>query len=179
MKTIWSFDDGYHKARVTLRHKKDVSITKETRPDHLDWTDGDGNKIEKRDYVVITFPASKSVDWSKWTRGRQDDWHIGFKRSESNGMVELLFYDQFTFTWITSLLEDVGIAKVSHLSYPGRKEGYLFPVYADAHGFRQLSYNVVTLLIQAPLIIQSERKHRKEMEQWQIHREGSGNESTK
>lgn len=173
MKTIWSFDDGYHKAKVTLRHKKDVSITRETRPDHLDWTDGDGNKIEKRDYVVITLPASKNVDWSKWTRSRQDDWHIGFKRSESDGMVELLFYDAYTFTWIISFLEDMGIAKVAQLSYPGWEAGYLFPVYADAHGFRQLSYNVVTLLIQAPFIIYRERQYRKEVEHYQLKREVS------
>lgn len=178
MKTVWTFDDGYHKATVTLRHNRNVSITRESRPDHMEWMDGNGNKIEERNYVVITFPSSKKVDWSKWTRSREDDWHIGFKRSDSDGMTELLFYDQYTFTWITSLLEDIGIAKVAHLSYPGRKEGYFLPVYADAHGFWQLGYNLLTLLIQSPFIIQAERRYQKEQREREQEKRGASHDQT-
>lgn len=172
MRTVLVLEDDYRKEKLVFRHKKDVSIARETRKDHMEWMDGDGNRIEQRAYIVIRFPSSKHADWSKWTRSGQDNWQIGFKRSEVDGMTELLFYDQFTFTWIASLLEDMGIAKVAHLSYPGRKEGYFLPVYVDAHGFWQLPYNLVTLLIQSPFIIHAERRYLKEQREKEQEKRG-------
>lgn len=178
MRDVIVLEDAYHKDKVIIRHKKDVSITRETRKDHMVWRDRDGNRIVERNYIVVTFPSTMGAEWSKWSRSEQDKWQNVFKRSEADGMTELLFYDDFTFTWFASLLEDIGIAKVTHLSYPGRKQGYFLPVYVDAHGFWQLGYNLVTLLIQSPFIIQAERRYQIEQREKEQEKRGASHDQS-
>ncbi|WP_442638002.1 hypothetical protein [Rossellomorea marisflavi] len=154
MKTKLTFiNPELKKERIILRHSPDVVITRENRSEHLNWTDSNGNKIENRDYIVIRYQKGKQVRWDKWNRQTQDDWHIGFKRTESNDEVELLLYDRLTFTWVVTLLEEMGLFKAIHIILPNKESNPILPVIVNAKGLGQMAFNTVSLLIQAPWLI--------------------------
>lgn len=163
MKTKLTFINAdLQKERIILHHRPDVVITKENRPDHLDWKDSNGRKIENRDYIVIRYPKAKQVRWDKWNRQTQDDWHIGFKRTESNDEVEILLYDRLTFTWVVNLLKDMGLFKAIHIVLPNKESNPILPVIVNVQGFAQMAFNTVSLLIQAPWLIYRYRTQEKE-----------------
>lgn len=171
MKTVFEFEESISKEKVILRHPKDVEITKETRKDHIEWTDSEGNKITDRAYIVIRFPKTKPVDWTKWTRKKQDDWHLGYKRNDSEDMTELLFYDQITFSWVVRQLEDMGLLKVTQRMMLNWRKGYLFPCYINARGIGQISYNLMTMLLQLPFVLYRNYQHDQELKKFETKHE--------
>lgn len=164
MKTIFEFKEFTGKQKVILRHENEVEIFKENRKDHMEWTDSSGNKIINREYIVVRFPKTRNVDWSKWTERRQDDWHFGYQKIETDDRVELLFYDQITFSWIVTQLEDMGLLRATQRMMRDWKTGDIFPCYINAHGVWQVSYNIFFGLSQLPFVLYQDYQYNKERE---------------
>lgn len=161
MKTILKFEECYDsKQTVIFRHDKDVQIYKETRRDHLQWKDMNGNLIENVNYIVICFPKSKQVDISLIKNIKaKDKITLGLLINERDEDVEILMYDQLTFTWRIQVLEKAGLFKVSQRSIPNWEEnGELFPCYINAKGIKEISYNVLSILIQLPFVVYKMKK---------------------
>lgn len=148
MKTILSFTDSdIDKRKVILRHDSDVRIFKEVRKDHIEWIDGDGNPIEKREYIVIRFPKNKGIDPHKLKVKPEDKWRYGFQMNDLGQEIEMLFYDRITFAWIAYDLEEIGLFKVTQQIIPDNERD-LFPFYINASNWKEYSYNTLLLLFQ-------------------------------
>ncbi|PLS19543.1 hypothetical protein CVD28_03755 [Bacillus sp. M6-12] len=162
MKTTLIFDESIDKRTVIIRHNKDVKITREVRKDHIEWTDGEGNLLENRNYIVIRYPKSKKVDLSKWKWSNDDRFSIGFVMNELENEMELLFYDRVTFGWRLYELEQTGLFKVQQRIIPEWKEyGDLFPFFINARGFREWTFNIIFGLIQLPFWLYRERQNKR------------------
>lgn len=157
MKTILKFEEcDTSKETVILRHRKDVQIYKEVRKFHTPWKGYD--VFEDRKYIVIRFPKSKQVDLSK-IESIKDRISLGLLITELDEEIEILMYDQFTFTWRIRVFEDAGLFKVSQRRIPNWEEyGELFPVYLNARGIKEISYNVLFILIELPFVVYKMKK---------------------
>lgn len=161
MKTILKFEESMSKERLIIQHDIDVEVLQETRKDHIEWTDIDGNPLINRDYIVVRFASDKQVDWSAYRRRQIDAWQIGYCKIEKGNMTELLFYDRVTFTWVARDLEAMGLFRVTHRVIPQWSEGELFPCYFNAKGFYQWAYNIIAGSIQLPFVLYSEAQEKK------------------
>lgn len=148
MRTELTFTDSIDKRVAILKHAKDVHFKREVRKDHLEWTDGNGNKLENREYIVITFPKNKQVDLTKIEIKRDELYSIGYKVNDLGEMMELLFYDRITFCWRLYELEKAGLCKVTQRIIPDSESGELFHYYINARGFKEYGYNIMGMLIQ-------------------------------
>ena len=147
------------KESVTIQHSSKIKVYKTTKQDHLDWYDEEGNKRIYRDYIVVEVPNNIRINWSKWNPKYDNNIAVGFYKEESDDKITLYFYDQLPFTWIAKNIERIGLAKVQIRIIPSWKEyGELFPLYIDAKGIYQWSYNLFFGLLQLPYMIHLERK---------------------
>lgn len=162
MKTIFSFTESLSKQKVILKHSKDVKIYKETRKDHIEWKDAEGNHLINRRYIVIRYPKTKVLDWSQWKTDNDDRYDLGFLMNHVGEEIELLLYDRFTFTWRLYELERVGLFRVSQRVIPDWKEwGELFPCYINSRGIKEWTYNIIFGMIQLPFVLYKDYMDRK------------------
>lgn len=162
MKTIFTFTESIDKRKIILKHDKDVKIYRETRKDHIEWTDGDGNPIENREYIVIRYPKNKKIYLNKWEPTYNDKFSIGFVLNELEDEIELLFYDRVTFGWRIYEIEETGLFKVQQRVIPDWKEyGEVFPCYINARGIQEWTYNIFFGLLQLPFVLYNERQYKK------------------
>jgi hypothetical protein len=162
VKTVLTFTESIDKRKVILKHDKDVKIYHETRKDHIEWTDLEGNVLEERKYIVIRYPKSKNIDLSKWKPSYDDKFSIGFVRNELDNEIELLFYDRVTFGWRLYELEKTGLFHVQQRIIPDWQEnGELFPYYINPKGIREWTFNITFVLIALPFTLYKEQQIKK------------------
>lgn len=165
MKTILKFEECHDsKQTVILRHDKDVQIYKEVRKDHIQWKDIDGNIKEYATYIVIRFPKSKNVDLSSFRKSKKDRTTLGFLVNELEEEIEILYYDQVTFTWRLNELAETGLLKSSQRTIPDWEYGELFPCYINAYSVKKFSYNLIFGLIELPFVFYKSKKRMKLLE---------------
>ena len=138
-KTIISIHNAYEPRKLILTHSKDISVTRETRPDPHPALDNEDNPILEQRYLVIRFPKSLSLPPFKPTY--DDKWGAGYQENDLGDEVEWVFYDRASFYTVAYRLEDMGIFRLTQRVIPD-KEKVLFPHYINANTFRQFNYNL-------------------------------------
>jgi|HigsolmetaAR206D_1030411.scaffolds.fasta_scaffold00003_4 hypothetical protein len=164
MKTILTFERFDYEEKVILRHSKDVKIYKEIRTDHMPWTDGNGNRIKDRTYIVIRYPKSKPIDLEPWkkTLTYDDRVFLGFVMNDLGDEMELLFYDWVRFAWEVEKMEKTGLFRVRRMEGPNFEEnGTFLPIYLNPQGLWEWGYNIVCILIQLPFMAMRRYQKRK------------------
>jgi hypothetical protein len=166
LKTILRFDEGYKegsfKRKAILRHSKDVRITREKRKNHLVWTDHNDQIIKDADYIVIRYPDTMKIDLSLFDIRGDRYGAIGFCVNKIAGEIEVLLYDQPTFTWHAYGLSKTGIFHYTQRTVPNFKAtGELFSYYMNPEGFWQVGYDLILGILNIPFTNYREKKNKR------------------
>lgn len=159
MKTILVFNESTEKRKVILKHKRDIRVYREQRADHIEWEDAEGNRIETRSFIVIRVPKDRGIDFYTYRLKKYDRATLGFRISDHEDYVEILFYDRVTFAWNMYDFEVYGLFRASQRMIPDFEEhGEIFPCYINPRGLWEVGYDLFFGLLQLPFTNYKERK---------------------
>jgi hypothetical protein len=153
MRTVFKFNEGIDKRKVTLIHSKKIKIFKEIRDDHIIWFDHNNNLIKYREYIIIQYTKNKKINLDHIKLDYSRRMSTGYLVTEYDDYMEIAIYDQITFTWLFYDLEKTKLFKIIQRVIPDFKlHGELFSMYINPKGFYQCLYDIFFSLIEAPFV---------------------------